>query len=68
MELTREKSLQLWQLLNSLSGQKTSAKGAYGISKNRRILEVEREAVIGAQKSQMAELNSPDFLAFDQAG
>jgi len=54
MELTRENSIQMWAVLNSLADVKTSAKGAYGIAKNKRILETEKEAI---QKAQQAEMN-----------
>jgi hypothetical protein len=52
MKVTREQFIQLWTVLNSLAEEKTTAKGAYGIAKNRRIAKAEIEAIQEAQKNQ----------------
>jgi len=66
MELTRENSIQMWATLNSLANVKTSAKGAYGIAKNKRILEVEKDAIQKAQQAHMASSMSDDLRKFEE--
>ena len=52
MKFTRENLVQIWHVFNSLANEKTTAKGAYGIAKNKRIAEAEIKSIEDAQKNQ----------------
>ena len=52
MNFTRENLVQIWGVLNGLAQEKTTAKGAYGIAKNKRIVETEVKSIEEAQKNQ----------------
>jgi len=52
MNFTRENLVQIWGVLNGLKEMKTTAKGAYGISKNKGIVTIEIEAIEEAQKNK----------------
>lgn len=58
MKITREKLIQVFGILSQLSQEKTTAKGAYGIIKNKKLVEVEIKSVEEAQKN----LKYPDDL------
>ena len=45
MKFTRQNLIQAWHTLNGLSNLKTTAKGAYGIAKNIRLIRVEIESI-----------------------
>jgi len=52
MKFTRENLVQIWGVLNGLTAEKTTAKGAYGIAKNKRIVDSEVKSIEEAQKNQ----------------
>jgi hypothetical protein len=51
MKITREKLIQVWTILSQLSQVKTTAKGAYGIGRNKRAIESEIKSLEEAQKA-----------------
>lgn len=51
MKISREKLIQVWSVLSQLAQEKTTAKGAYGIAKNKRLLEDEIKSIEDAQKA-----------------
>lgn len=51
MKITREKLLQVWGVLSQLSQEKTTAKGAYGIAKNKKLLEAEIKSMEEAREN-----------------
>lgn len=52
MDFTRENLVQIWGVLSGLAQEKTTAKGAYCIAKNKRIVETEVKSIEEAQKNQ----------------
>jgi hypothetical protein len=52
MNLTRENLVKIWGVLGGLAREKTTAKGAYGIAKNKRLTEVEISSIEEAQKNR----------------
>lgn len=63
MNFTRENLVQIWGVLNSLAQEKTTAKGAYGIAKNKRIIETEVKSIEEAQRNQKLPDGIEDFEA-----
>lgn len=51
MKISREKLFQVWGVLNQLSSEKTTAKGAYGIAKNKKLFETEIKSMEEAKKN-----------------
>lgn len=51
MKITREKLIQAYGILTQLSQVKTTAKGAYGLIKNKKLVEVEVKNIEDAQKN-----------------
>jgi predicted transcriptional regulator len=52
MKFTREKVAQVYGVLSQLSEQKTTAKGAYAISKNKRLIESEVKSIQDAYSNR----------------
>jgi hypothetical protein len=52
MKFTRERIAQVYGILNQLSEQKTTAKGAYAISKNKRLIETEVKSIQDAYSNR----------------
>jgi glyoxylate utilization-related uncharacterized protein len=60
MKISREKLISVVGILTSLSGEKTTAKGAYAILKNKKLIEAEIKNVEETQKA----LKYPDLTEF----
>jgi hypothetical protein len=52
MKFTRERIAQVYGILNQLSEHKTTAKGAYAISKNKRLIETEVKSIQDAYSNR----------------
>jgi len=61
MKFTRENLIKVWHALTVLSTEKTSAKGAYAIAKNKRLAETEVKSIEDAQKNQKEPEGLIDF-------
>jgi len=61
MKFKREDLVQVWTVLNSIANEKTTAKGAYGIAKNKRLVESEIKSIEDAQKSQVTPEGVQEF-------
>ena len=63
MKFTRENLVSIWGVLNGLAAEKTTAKGAYGIAKNKRIVDAEVKSIEDAQKNQKLPEGIEEFEA-----
>jgi predicted transcriptional regulator len=61
MKFTRETVAEIYGILNLISDKKTTAKGAYAISKNKRLIEVEVKSIQDAYSNRAIPQGVQDF-------